>query len=76
VLHPAGTCRLGVDAKSVVDPAFRVRGLDRLRVIDASVIPNPIGGNINATVTMFAEKAADIVLGKPPLSPTKLDDGV
>jgi 4-pyridoxate dehydrogenase len=75
VLHPAGTCRLGADAKSVVDPAFRVRGLDGLRVIDASVIPNPIGGNINATVTMFAEKASDIVLGKPPMSPAKLVDG-
>jgi 4-pyridoxate dehydrogenase len=76
VLHPAGTCRLGIDPKSVVDTAFRVRGLDGLRVIDASVIPNPIGGNINATVTMFAEKAADIVRGKPPLPPVKLDDGI
>ncbi len=67
VLHPAGTCRIGSDPQSVVDPAFRVRGIDGLRVIDASVIPNPIGGNINATVTMFAEKAADIVRGKKPL---------
>ena len=57
----------------MVDPAFRVRGLDGLRVIDASVLPNPIGGNINATVTMVAEKASDIVLGKPPLPRAKLD---
>jgi 4-pyridoxate dehydrogenase len=69
VLHPAGTCRLGLDERAVVDPAFRVRGVDGLRVIDASVIPNPIGGNINATVTMFAEKASDIVRGKPPPPP-------
>ena len=75
VLHPAGTCRLGADAKAVVDPAFRVRGIDGLRVIDASVIPSPVGGNINATVTMYAEKASDIVLGKPPLPRANFDDG-
>jgi choline dehydrogenase-like flavoprotein len=69
VNHPAGTCKIGTDAMAVVDPEFRVRGVERLRVIDASVIPNPIGGNINATVTMFAEKAADIVRGRPPLPP-------
>jgi choline dehydrogenase-like flavoprotein len=69
VLHPAGTCRVGADTNSVVDPAFRVRGIDGLRVIDAAVLPNPIGGNINATVTMFAEKASDIVRGKQSLPP-------
>jgi 4-pyridoxate dehydrogenase len=67
VYHPAGTCKLGLDEMAVVDPEFRVRGIAGLRVIDASALPNPIGGNINATVTMVAEKASDIVLGKPPL---------
>lgn len=61
IYHPAGTCRVGSTSSAVVDPQFRVRGVEGLRVIDASVIPNPIGGNINAAVTMFAEKAADIV---------------
>ena len=72
VFHPAGTCRIGGDSASVVDPEFRLRGLAGLRIVDASVIPAPIGGNINAAVTMFAEKAADIVRGRPPLPPAKL----
>ncbi|MGE0746761.1 MAG: GMC family oxidoreductase [Rhodospirillales bacterium] len=69
IYHPAGTCRIGSDDASVVDPEFRVRGVERLRVIDASVFPEPIGGNINAPVIMFAERAADILRGKPKLAP-------
>jgi len=67
VHHPVGTCRMGPDADSVVDLQLRVRGIAGLRVIDASVFPRIIGGNTNATVVMIAEKAADMILGLPPL---------
>jgi choline dehydrogenase-like flavoprotein len=62
IYHPAGTCRLGTDADSVVDEHLRVRGVRRLRVVDASVMPRLIGGNTNAPVVMIAEKAADDLL--------------
>ncbi len=65
--HPAGTCKIGIDAMAVVDPDFRVRGTEHLRVIDASVMPDPIGGNLNAPVIMIAEKASDLIRGKAPL---------
>jgi 4-pyridoxate dehydrogenase len=65
VHHPAGTCRMGVDAAAVVDPDLRVRGADALRVVDASVMPDLPGGNINAAVMMIAEKAADLIRGRP-----------
>jgi choline dehydrogenase/4-pyridoxate dehydrogenase len=66
VHHPAGTCRMGVDAGAVVDPELRVRGAAALRVVDASVMPDLPGGNINAAVMMIAEKAADLIRGRPP----------
>jgi choline dehydrogenase/4-pyridoxate dehydrogenase len=73
VHHPLGTCRMGAtnDEHSVVDSDLRVRGVEGLRVIDASVMPDLIGGNINAAVIMIAEKASDLLRGKPPLAPAK-----
>ena len=67
--HPAGTCRMGTDAMAVVDPELRVRGTQGLRVVDASVFPDLIGGTINAPVVMIAEKAADLIRGRAPLAP-------
>ena len=69
-LHPSCTCRMGMGADSVVDPAtMRVHGLDGLRVVDASAMPYVTNGNIYAPVMMLAEKSADLIAGNTPLEP-------
>ena len=76
VHHPVSTCRMGTDSLAVVDPQLRVAGVDGLRVADASVFPSIIGGNTNAAVVMIAEKAADMILGRPPLAPALIEEPV
>lgn len=66
VHHPVGTCRMGSDAHAVVDAELRVRGVERLRVIDASVMPTITSGNTNAPTVMIAERASDLILGRKP----------
>jgi choline dehydrogenase-like flavoprotein len=61
--HPCATCAMGSGEDAVLDPELRVRGVEGLRVVDASAMPDLVSGNINACVLMIAEKAADLVLG-------------
>ncbi len=69
--HPLGTCKMGPDndPMAVVDPELLTRGTENLRVIDASVFPSMIGGNISAPIMMFAERISDLIRGREPLTP-------
>ncbi len=74
VHHPVGTCKMGdpAEAETVVDPQLRVKGIEGLRVADASVMPTVIGGNTNAPCVMIGERCADFILGKPQMEPASL----
>jgi choline dehydrogenase len=73
-LHPSCTCKMGTDRMAVVDPkSMRVHGVEGLRVVDASVMPYITNGNLYAPVMMIAEKAADLILGRSPLPPAKVE---
>ena len=67
--HPAGTCAMGIGPEAVLDPELRVRGVEALRVVDASAMPDLVSAHINACVLMMAEKASDVIRGRPALAP-------
>jgi choline dehydrogenase-like flavoprotein len=62
IFHPSGTCKMGSDAMAVVDDRLRVHGIDRLRVVDCSIMPTLVSGNTHAPAVMIAEKASDMIL--------------
>ncbi len=74
VHHPLGSCKMGPDSDedAAVNDKLEVRGIEALRLVDASVMPDLIGGNINAAVVMIAQKASDIIRGRQPPLPTNI----
>jgi len=71
--HPSCSCKMGEDDMAVVDSQTRVHGLQGLRVVDSSVFPSIPNGNLNAPTIMLAERAADLILGKTPLAPSRAE---
>jgi choline dehydrogenase len=71
VYHPSCTARMGEGENTAVDTTTRVHGLEGLRIVDASIMPNIVSGNLNGPVIMMAEKAADCILGNPALPKSK-----
>ena len=64
IYHPAGTCRMGTDTRSVVDARLRVRGVEGLRIADASIMPDVVNATTHAACVMIGSRAADFVLGE------------
>ena len=71
--HPACTCRMGFDDMAVVDDEMRVHGVDRLRVVDASIMPDIVSGNLNAPVQMIACRAADYIIEHGQMPPSDVN---
>ncbi len=71
--HPSCSCRMGTDEMAVVDQEMKVHGLDGLRVVDASAMPDIVSGNLNAPVQMMALKASDRILNRQPMPPSQVD---
>ncbi|MBT6284162.1 MAG: choline dehydrogenase, partial [Rhodospirillaceae bacterium] len=65
--HPACTCPMGTGPECVLDPDMKVRGIEKLRVVDGSALPDLTSAHINSTILMMAEKASDMIRGKDPL---------
>ncbi len=72
VNHPLGTCAMGCGPDAVLDPDLKVRGVDALRVVDAAALPDMPSAHINAIVMMLAERASDLIRGRPPLTPVNV----
>ncbi|MEM9742454.1 MAG: choline dehydrogenase [Pseudomonadota bacterium] len=70
--HPSGSCKMGSDVSAVVDGLGRVHGVEALRIVDSSIMPSIVSGNLNAATVMLAEKLADTIAGRDPLPPRSL----
>ena len=71
--HPSCSNMMGTDSMSVVDADTKVYGIGNLRIVDSSILPDIVSGNLNASTVMIAEKASDIILGKPEAEPVEVD---